>query len=143
MPRHVYPAQPVVAVGAVVIHGGAVLLVRRREPPNQGLWAVPGGSVELGETLQEAAAREVLEETGVRIRGGRPVYVFDAVHRDAAGRVRYHYVVADVLGEYLGGEPAARDDALDARWVGAAELDSLAVSETTLDLLRNTLRFGR
>lgn len=131
------------AVGAVVVKDEAVLLVRRRQPPNLGLWAIPGGSVELGETLQEAAEREILEETGIRVRAGAPVYVFDTVDRDEAGRVRYHYVIADLMAEYVGGEPTAGDDALEARWITPGELGSLAVSATTADLLRNTLGFGK
>jgi len=139
---HAYPSAPRVAVGTVVFKDGAVLLVLRRDPPNEGRWAIPGGRVELGETLQQAAEREVLEETGVRVRAGRPVYVFDRVDRDEDGRVRYHYVIADLLAEFLEGRPRARDDALEARWIEPAALAALDVSETTLDLLRNTLGFG-
>ncbi|MDX1512655.1 MAG: NUDIX hydrolase [Gammaproteobacteria bacterium] len=137
-----YPDTPRVAVGAVVIRDGAVLLVRRAKPPSQGLWAIPGGSVELGESLQQAAERELLEETGVRVRAGAPCFAFDAVHHDADGRVRYHYVVIDVRAEYVSGEPAPRDDALDVRWVRPDELAALEVSERTLELLRSAPDFG-
>jgi len=141
MSAHEYPERPRVAVGTVVVRDDAVLLVKRKHPPNQGLWAIPGGTVELGETLQEAAERELLEETGVVARAERPIYVFDTIRRDAAQRVRYHYVIADVLARYLAGEPEARDDALEARWVRASELDAMEVSESTLELLRETLGF--
>ncbi len=137
-----YPDSPRVAIGGVVIKDGAVLLVRRAKPPSEGLWAIPGGSVELGETLQDAAEREVFEETGVRTRAGKPCYAFDAVHRDAQGRVRFHYVIVDLLAEYLSGEPSPRDDALEARWVRPGELDGMEVSERTLDLLRSAPGFG-
>ncbi len=137
-----YPTKPTVAVGAVVFKAGSVLLVKRADPPSEGIWAIPGGSVELGETLQQAAEREIKEETGVEIRAGAPIYVFDVVDRDREGRVRYHYVIADVIAQYVAGSPAARDDALDARWVAPCELDRLEVSQVTLDLLRNRLRFG-
>lgn len=143
MHEHAYPSKPTVAVGAVVFKDENVLLVKRRHPPNQGLWAIPGGTVELGETLQEAAEREILEETGVVVEAGEPVYIFDVIQRDPRDGVRYHYVIADVMARYVGGEPSARDDALEARWIGAAEFDALAVSETTRQLLENTLGFGR
>jgi len=125
-----------------VIHEGRVLLVRRRDPPNQGQWAIPGGSVRLGESLQTAAEREIREETGIRIRAGKPVYIFDVIDRDPEGRVRYHYVITDLESEYVEGEPAAQDDALEARWLSPADLDLLPVNATTRDLLCNVLGFG-
>ncbi len=130
-----YPAAPVPAVGALVVHDGAVLLVRRGRAPSRGVWAVPGGRVELGETLAEAAEREVCEETGVRVRAGEPVWSFDSVVRDEEGRVVFHYVIVDLLADYVAGEPRARDDALEARWARPEELSGLLVSEPTLDLL--------
>ncbi len=136
-----YPDSPRVAVGTVVIRDGAVLLVRRAKAPSEGLWAIPGGSVELGETLQQAAEREIFEETGVRVRAGQPCYAFDAVHKDDGGRVRFHYVVVDIRAEFLSGEPKPRDDVMEARWVRPSELKDMAVSERTLDLLRRAPDF--
>jgi len=135
-----YPAAPKVAVGAVVIKDAAVLLVKRSQKPNAGLWAIPGGSVELGESLRQAAEREIFEETGIRIAAGDPVLTFEAIERDRHGRVQYHYVITDLDATYLEGEPVAGDDAADARWVGLNELATLPVSHTTLDLLQQ--RFG-
>ncbi|MDJ0871437.1 MAG: NUDIX hydrolase [Gammaproteobacteria bacterium] len=143
MPRKTYPTEPRVAVGAVVIWKDRVLLVKRRDPPNEGQWAIPGGSVRLGETLQEAAERELHEETGIRIRAGRPVYIFDVIQRDPEGRIEYHYVITDLWSEYLGGEPMPRDDALDARWFTPADMESVPVNAMTRDLLDTTLGFGR
>ena len=137
-----YPDGPRVAVGAVVFKDGAVLLVRRGKAPNHGLWAIPGGSVRLGETLQQAAERELLEETNVRVRAGSPVYIFDVVDRDVSGRVRYHYVIADLLAEYIDGRPAPNDDALEARWITPGELHTLPVSDTTTELLQTKFAFG-
>ena len=136
MRARTYPAAPVPAVGAVVVHDGAVLLVRRGREPSRGVWAVPGGRVELGETLAEATEREVREETGVRVRAGEPIWSFDSVIRDEAGRVAFHYVIVDLRAEYVEGEPHARDDAAEARWARPEELSSLLVSKPTLELLR-------
>ena len=135
MRARTYPAAPVPAVGAVVIHDGAVLLVRRGRAPARGVWAVPGGRVELGETLAEAAEREVREETGVSVRAGEPIWSFDSVIRDEAGRVAFHYVIVDLLADYLEGEPHGRDDAAEARWARPEELSGLLVSKPTLELL--------
>ena len=99
MASKIYPDAPRVAVGAVVIHRDKVLLVLRNQAPAKGLWAIPGGSVELGETLKTAAEREVLEETGLRVRAGEVVYTFDAIQCDPEGRVQYHYVIIDLLAE--------------------------------------------
>ncbi len=137
-----YPDRPRVAVGAVVFNGGRVLLVRRGRSPAEGEWAIPGGSVELGETLQQAAEREIREETGVAIRAGEPCFCFDLIQADASGRVRFHYVIVDLAGEYVAGSPRPGGDAADARWVGPAELAGLAVSAQTVELLRRRFGFG-
>ena len=138
-----YPDKPRVAVGAIVFSNDRVLLVRRGQPPSEDLWAIPGGSVEIGETLQEAAEREILEETGITIRAGEPVYTFDAIERDDAGKIRFHYVIVDLGADYVTGNPTAGDDALEARWVTAQELNELQVSPPTLKLLKGKFRFGR
>jgi ADP-ribose pyrophosphatase len=131
-----YPDRPRVGVGAIVFHEGRVLLVRRGIEPSLGLWAIPGGSLELGETIQEGAEREILEETGVVIRAGEPVWTFDFFERDPDGRVRFHYVIVDVLAEYVSGEARGADDAAEARWLGPADLEALPVSKNTLRVLR-------
>ena len=144
--RHVsareYPDVPRVAVGAIVVRDNRVLLVKRGQPPSQGQWAIPGGRVELGETLQAAAEREIKEETGLTIRAGDPAYTFDVILRDDAGRVRFHYVIVDLLADYLGGEPRPGDDAREARWLAPQDLIGLPVSPSTLDVLKKVLRFG-
>lgn len=138
-----YPDHPRVAVGAVVFKDDRVLLVRRGKAPALGQWAIPGGSVRLGETLQAAAEREIREETGIRIVAGKPIYTFDVVDRDAENRIRYHYVIIDFEATYQGGALRAGDDALEARWVAADELKGLAVSRPTRQLLRRRYGFGR
>ena len=92
-----YPDRPFVGVGAVVVADGGVVLVRRRQPPLDGEWSLPGGAVELGETLAQALVREVFEETGLHVRVGPVVEVLDRIEHDAAGRVRYHYALVDYL----------------------------------------------
>ena len=128
-------------MGAVVFRKNRVLLVKRGKPPARGTWAIPGGSVHLGETLAQAAEREVREETGVVIRAGAPVYTFDVVERDERGAVRFHYVIVDLAAEYVSGEPRPADDALDARWFAAAELEHLQVNPATRDLLKRQFGF--
>ncbi len=135
MSKREYPDSPRVGVGAIVIKDGRVLLVKRGIEPSKGLWAIPGGSVELGETLQEAAEREIMEETGLVIRAGKPIYTFDFIERDDAGRIRFHFTIVDVIGDYVSGTPNADDDALEARWISPGELKELPVSKSTLKVL--------
>lgn len=130
-----YPNCPQVAVGAVVFKGDDVLLVRRNQPPAQGFWAIPGGSIKLGETLQEAAEREIKEETGITIRAKTPCYTFDVIERDEQNGIRFHYVIVDLAADYIGGDPVAGDDASDAQWISLNKLNKLPVSEHTKKLL--------
>ena len=130
------------AVGAVVFKDNQVLLVRRGKAPSKGLWAIPGGSVDLGETLQAAAEREIFEETGIIIKARQPVCTFDVIGRDDAGRVRFHYVIVDLAADYVGGELRSGDDALEARWISPEDLKDLAVNERTRNLLMQRFDFG-
>ena len=135
-----YPDLPRVAVGAVVVRSGRALLVRRGKAPAKGLWAIPGGGVRLGETLQQAAEREILEETGLTVRAGAPLFTFESIRRDPDGRVRFHYVIVDLAAEYVAGDPAPADDATDARWFSWAEAAVAPdMVEKTRELLRDLL----
>jgi 8-oxo-dGTP diphosphatase len=136
MAKREYPEYPRIGVGAVVLREGRVLLVRRGVPPSQGLWAIPGGGLELGETLREGAEREILEETGITIRAGEQIFTGEMMERDADGRIRFHYVIIDFAGHYVSGEVNGSDDASEARWVASAELANLPTTKTTLKLLR-------
>ena len=127
---------PQVAVGAIVFKEEKILLIKRNKAPHKDLWAVPGGSVELGETLQEAAEREVHEETGLNIKAGKPIYTFDLIERDNAGNVRFHYVIVDLEAEFISGELRPADDALDARWFTPESLERTAMSKSTRTLLQ-------
>jgi ADP-ribose pyrophosphatase len=128
--------RPTAAVGVVVFRDDRVLLVRRGRAPSRGVWAVPGGAVEAGETLAVAAEREVREETGVIVKARHPVHAFDVISRDVDGEIEHHYVVVDLLADYVGGEPVAADDAAEAAWVSVEQIGELAVSEETARLVR-------
>lgn len=136
MPTHEYPDTPRVAVGAVIRHGKKILLCRRGKPPAEGEWAIPGGSVELGETLQEAAEREILEEAGIIVKAGEPIHVFDVITQDRTRRIRFHYVIVDLSCEYVAGDLKPGDDAREIRWVSPDELRHLPVNTNTVILLR-------
>ena len=129
-----YPDIPRVAVGAVVIHNDRILLVKRGKAPAMGEWAIPGGSVELGETLQAAAEREIYEETGITIQARKVIYTFDSIVMDG-NRTRFHYVILDLEASYVAGEPRAGDDVLEAGWFGSGQLKALGVNTRTLHLL--------
>ena len=142
-PPPIYPQQPLTAVGAVVFHRNAVLLVRRGQSPARDSWAIPGGRVKIGETLQQAAEREIYEETGVTIKAGKPIFTFDMIERDQDGAVRYHYVIVDLLAEYIHGVPRAADDARDAGWITSDMLEKIQVDANTLSLLYTQFGFGK
>ena len=141
----IYPDAPRLAVGALVVHQNKVLLILRGKAPSKGMWAVPGGSVIIGETLQAAAEREVLEETGLQIKAGKVIYSFEKIQHDKAGQVQYHYVILDLEAELL--DPAQpltpADDAIEAGWFTLADLErlNLPVSETTWTLLQKKLSY--
>jgi 8-oxo-dGTP diphosphatase len=142
LPDLFYPTHPVVAVGAVVIHNQRVLLVKRKYPPNQNSWAIPGGKVKLGETLQQAAEREIIEETGITIKAEDPVYTFDAIEYDAENRIRFHYVIIDLKARFIDGILNASDDAADAGWISSKTMTTLSVNPITRRLLKKKFGFG-
>jgi ADP-ribose pyrophosphatase YjhB (NUDIX family) len=120
-----YPAQPGFGVGAVMFEGDKVVLVRRGQPPLDGQWTLPGGMVEVGETIEQALIREVEEETGWIVRVVKQVALFDFIEKDASGRIRYHYILADFLCQRTEGDLMAGSDAKEVRLV---PLDELAVA---------------
>jgi 8-oxo-dGTP diphosphatase len=136
VPRR-YPPCPLVGVGVVVFDSaGQVLLVKRGRPPRQGQWGLPGGLIDLGERLVEAARREVLEECGVAVAIRDLVAAFEPIEWDAAGQVEYHYVVLDYWAEHLSGEAVAQDDAAEVAWVAVEALAALALSAETDRVIR-------
>ncbi|MGB8841278.1 MAG: NUDIX hydrolase [Aliidongia sp.] len=120
-----YPTQPITGILALVRRGDRFLLVRRANPPNQGYWGFPGGVQELGETIQEAAYRELAEETGVRATAPRIFTAIDAIDRDEAGRCRHHYTLIVVLFDWLSGEGEAADDAEALGWFRLQDIETL------------------
>ena len=130
-----YPASPLVGVGAIIIDASRVVLVKRGHPPLEGEWSIPGGVVEVGETLRDAAVREAREETGLSVETRDLLGVYDRVLKDERGRTRYHYVLIDFLCRRVAGELAAGDDATEARWFRREELASLELARETEEVI--------
>ena len=126
-----YPKAPITGVGGIIQKDGRVLLVKRGKEPNKGKWTVPGGVVEVGETLHEAVKREVMEECSIDVEVESVVDTFDAISRDEDGRVHYHFVIIDFMAKYVSGEIKAGSDAAECRWVAPEEMPGL---ETTPSL---------
>ncbi len=133
-----FPDSPVVGVGAVIVQDGRVLIIKRAHEPRQGEWSLPGGRVELGETLVDATRREIKEETGLDVDVGALIELFDRVHR-RDGQVQYHFVIADFLCTPCGGTLTAADDALDVAWVTPEELEGYGVNEHAAAVIRKGL----
>lgn len=121
--RREFPSAPILAVGAVIVDAGRVLLVCRGSEPLKGAWSLPGGALELGESLTEGLVREVREETGLLVEPAELVELLDRIHRDGS-RVRFHYVIADYLCRVRGGALKAATDADEVRWVEPSEWNS-------------------
>ena len=134
-----YPSRPWVGIGVVVLRGDEVLLIQRGKAPRLGQWGIPGGAQHVGESVFEAAEREVREETGLAIRPRAIITVVDSVTRDPERRVRYHYTLVEVLADWLEGEPKAEDDVLDARWVKLDSLESLGMWAETVSVIRKAV----
>jgi 8-oxo-dGTP diphosphatase len=130
-----YPEQPLVGVGAIIIENSRVVLVKRAHPPLQAQWSIPGGVLEVGELVREAAVREAREETGLTVEPGQLLGVYDRVLRDPGGRVQYHYVLVDFLCRRVSGELQAADDAAAVRWFTREELPALNLAEDTLEVV--------
>jgi 8-oxo-dGTP diphosphatase len=144
-----YPERPMVGVGGVVIEDGRALLIRRGSEPLLGEWSIPGGSLELGETLEEGVARELLEETGIAVRVLELIEVFDRIYvettagTDAKRGPRFHYVIVDYLCERIRGEARAGSDVTDVAWVREDELEAYSLTETATRILGKAFAMER
>ena len=138
-----YPDRPFVGVGAIIVENGRVALIRRGRPPLEGQWSIPGGALELGETLREAAVREAQEETGLTVATQNMLGVFDRLIRDAEGRVLYHYVLVDFLCYCTGGELHAAGDAIEAGWFTPQQIAKLKLHEETAGVIQSGLQKAR
>ena len=137
-----YPEHPLIGVGAVIVSDGRALLIRRGQPPLLGEWSLPGGVLECGETLRDAAIREAREETGLVVEVGEMLGVYERVIRSEDGRVRYHYVLIDFLCRAVAGELKAGSDAAEAGWFSCEELPALRLAFDADDVVRKGLERG-
>ena len=135
MPRS-YPDRPYVGVGIVVFRGDEVLLVERTKPPIRNRWSIPGGAQEIGETVHEAALRELMEETGLEADIIGLIDVVDSITRDQDSRVQFHYTLVDFAAEWRSGEAAAADDVGAVRWVPLADLEAMGLWTETVRIIR-------
>jgi 8-oxo-dGTP diphosphatase len=134
-----YPARPILGVGAVVVSDGRALLVKRGKQPAKGVWSIPGGKVEVGETIRAAAVREVREETGLLIEVGKRLEILERIFRDATGRVKYHYVLIDFAAVAVGGVLSAASDAAQASFFTAEEIEGLGLADITIRVVKKAL----
>ena len=138
-----YPDRPYVGVGAVIVHEGRVVLVKRRFEPLAGTWSIPGGAVEVGETLEACVAREMLEETGFVVEVGPVIEVLDRITHDDASRVLYHFVLVDYLCWPIGGELRAGTDVAEAVLAEANDLDRYALTDEARAVIERALERAR
>jgi mutator protein MutT len=138
-----YPDRPYVGVGAVIVQDGQILIVKRKYDPLAGQWSLPGGGVELGETLEDSIVREMLEETGLNIEVGPVIEVFDRITLDEQGEVRYHFVLVDYLCWPVGGELQAGSDVADARFIDPAELPGYNLTVKANEVIARALELDR
>ena len=138
-----YPERPMVGVGGVVVSNERVLLVRRGKPPLEDNWSIPGGMLELGETLQEGVRRELAEETGIEVRVLDIIEVFERISLDASGRAKYHFVVLDYLCVAIGGNVHAGSDASGVAWAAESELAQYNLEPAATRVIKKALEMAR
>jgi 8-oxo-dGTP diphosphatase len=138
-----YPDRPIVAVGAIVVKDGRVLLARRGKEPSYGLWSVPGGAVDLGEGLRPATQREIREECGIEVDLTDVIEVVERMVRDESGRIQYHYVIVDYLARWASGELAPSSEVLEARWVPPEDFPGYEMTRGTAEVINRMLAAGR
>ena len=130
MVKRLYPKQPIIGVGAVIIKDGKILLEKRKNDPGKGKWSIPGGLVELGESVEQTVIREVKEETGLEVEKPEHIDVVDNVIKDENGEVKYHFVIIDYFVKLKGGTMKATSDAEELRWVTFDEVEKYDLTKT-------------
>ncbi len=139
MVKRTYPKQPILGVGAVIIQDGKILLEKRKGEPGKGKWSIPGGLVELGETLENAVIREVKEETGLDVDDPRLIDVVESIIRDDEGDVKYHFIIIDYIVKFKGGNLKASSDAEELLWVDLAEAEKYDLTRTFRAFLQRNM----
>lgn len=134
-----YPKKPMIGVGVVVLKGDDVLLIKRGKPPRVGEWSLPGGLQEIGETVREAACREVKEETNVDIVLGDILDAIDVIRPDDDGRIKTHYTLVDFMAVWQSGEPIGGDDAMHAEFIPLADIDSMGMWDETVRIIKQAV----
>ena len=138
-----YPERPLVGVGGVVVSENRVLLIRRGGPPLEGEWSIPGGMLELGESLREGVRRELEEETGLEVSVHDLIEAFDRVTMDEEGKWRYHFVILDYLCEVVSGEARAASDVVDVAWAREEELERFSLTPTATRVIKRAFEMAR
>jgi len=128
--KRLYPKQPIIGVGAVIIKDGKILLEKRKNEPGKGKWSIPGGLVELGESVEQTVVREVEEETGFEVEKPEHIDVVDNIIRDESGRVKYHFVIIDYFMKLKGGTLKAASDAEELKWVPLSDVEKYDLTKT-------------
>ncbi len=131
-----YPNRPIVGVGVVIIRNGEILLEKRKNDPGRGKWSIPGGVVELGETLEQTVTRETMEETGLRVSEPEPLDVINQVTLDEHGGVKYHFVIIDYFVKLQGGTPTAASDAAELEWVAFEDVEKRDLTKSFLGFFK-------
>jgi len=131
-----YPKRPFPAIATLVINDNKALTILRGKPPSKNFWSLPGGKIELGEKLLDAAAREVLEETGIVVKPIAPFTATDAIYYDEKNKIIFHYVIIYVFAKYLEGEIIPEDDVLDARWMTIQDMEKTNFEKKTLEIVK-------
>jgi 8-oxo-dGTP diphosphatase len=141
--RREYPERPLVGVGGVVIRDERALLIRRGSAPLEGEWSIPGGMLEIGETISEGVQRELLEETAIEVKVLDLIEVFERLTRDEAGKLKYHFVILDYLCEAVSGAARAGSDVTDVAWAREEELDAYSLTPTATRVIQKAFEMAR
>jgi ADP-ribose pyrophosphatase YjhB (NUDIX family) len=139
----VYPDYPYLGVGAVVFNKDQILLIKRGQEPSFGKWTIPGGLIELGESLVDGVKREIFEECNIQIKVYKQIDIFEYIEHDDSNKIKYHYIIIDYLADYLEGNLTAKSDILEAKWCTKSEFSHLDVIDTTRQVVEKALKLKK